>query len=1472
MSVEPTLQPDLRGGNPPGCPGGGASVEMLHGQDLRGPPRDARVVRVEDGEDGQGSGSLSGPPGLTRNSFGSRGVNEQGYREPSNVHGGDPASGQPGHGVSGSNLLGGQGVQNVSSGEAAGSSGGGDEKSSARGGAAPGKSATDPFGMLAQGIAQLQKAMSATIAIKAQEQEQVKPGISELPKLPELSETSCIDVGDWLHSLECPMGDLSNGSAVWWSETLQCLDRFYESYLKSSNLAKLSLKPETFATIMLKEDKWGRVDKRATSMILAALPESVKAEVLASRLTGTLPVLGRVMVLYRPGSAAERQQILKALESPSTATSATEAVDQLRRWSRWLRRAGDIGLQRPDASVLLRGLDNISRKVLLEHGEIMFRINMMRYTLEVDVKPTQESVQDLHQALLSEFEQVAFRGRTKGATTTASMRAMTASSTTGTPPGTEAAGNPGESSPSKSKGPPCKFFLTDQGCRRGAACKFNHEVEKKLRQGRCWTCGSKQHVAKACPTKDKGSPSKAQAKTGPMKPETATSASASLAAIAPESAHPAPPTTPKASSPMPGTPSASSSTVDLPQGQSSSTASASGDLRDLLQEANTMLKEMRHLKLLTVKDVMAQARSLGCQDEEGRTGLLDSGASHPYREGTVEEVRESTSVKVQLANGEEVTLAQNRAGTLLATRSSPNDRTAPIVPLGSLVQDLNCELTWGRKRGLEIRHPIHGTIRPVVVDKCPVIGETQALDLIKELEAKRVEELRENTRATQKALWLWDETARWARHLEVFLQDGTRARQLLAMETDDSPFKDLEASTKAAMAEELALDDRAGWNYLKALPVSRRKRKQLMRCQWVVNLFAGPGPDTAEFKNIDGDSMLVEMDITRSRAFDMRKSSGAYRALLWAAATGRVKGVLSSPPMRSKTDEELVAKAMWFSLIAKAARATLDRPPPFVPIEGKKVLAYMQTDPQAGLKLSWKSFVEVMCLENQGESIVTNLDYDKELKTVTNGGGRWTMSFKEETAEAMKRWDKVPESRQVRVWMAKMDKVREKSFLESLSDKELAQWKVHVRNNHIPYNRKCKACVESSATGRKHVRIKSPSAYCLSLDICGPFRARGSDPDHRDYRYALVGAYVIPRIVEPSNEVPHEEGPPSNEVPHEEGPPSHEVPHEEGPPSHEVPHEEGPPSNEVPHEEGPPSHEVPHEEGPPSHEVPHEEGPPSNEVPHEEGPPSHEVPHEEGPPSHEVPHEEGPPSNEVPHEEGPPSREVPHQEGPHRCPRVDGCDFCPEVASDEGEGVGPLNTWTEGEVFKELEAKEISPEEERKLPKGMTEEDFKEIFRDVDGIVDYKVIYVSRPLRSRTTKDVLEAVQDLYLRLKAEGLPVLRVHAGASMWGAQVLAPTKGNVHYIYRRPKSSSQWKGRSCGQVCQGSNQAAAHGDQSAGGNMATCTELRHVGTNAKSAAPRSTTCPFRIQGPCSHQGVRNRGQIRSAISMGCWVVCGA
>ena len=63
------------------------------------------------------------------------------------------------------------------------------------------------------------------------------------------------------------------------------------------------------------------------------------------------------------------------------------------------------------------------------------------------------------------------------------------------------------------------------------------------------------------------------------------------------------------------------------------------------------------------------------------------------------------------------------------------------------------------------------------------------------------------------------------------------------------------------------------------------------------------------------------------------------------------------------------------------------------------------------------------------------------------------------------------------------------------------------------------------------------------------------------------------------------------------------------------------------------------------------------------------------------------------------------------------------------------------------------------MPKGMTNEEFNEIFSQVGGVDGYQVIYLASPLRTRTTKDVLYAAQDLYLRLKAQGCPVARVHS-----------------------------------------------------------------------------------------------------------------
>ena len=132
---------------------------------------------------------------------------------------------------------------------------------------------------------------------------------------------------------------------------------------------------------------------------------------------------------------------------------------------------------------------------------------------------------------------MAFRGRAKPPGTPA-LRAVTTTPTASAASAGNGDGTGGDASPGKGKGAPCKFFLTDQGCRRGAGCKYNHDVERKLRQGRCWTCGSKQHMSKSCPTKEKPQGGKSPNRTNKNEHSTGTP---TIAAIAPESAHPAPP-------------------------------------------------------------------------------------------------------------------------------------------------------------------------------------------------------------------------------------------------------------------------------------------------------------------------------------------------------------------------------------------------------------------------------------------------------------------------------------------------------------------------------------------------------------------------------------------------------------------------------------------------------------------------------------------------------------------------------------------------------------------------------------------------------------------------------------------------------------------------------------------------------------------------------------------------------------------
>ena len=157
--------------------------------------------------------------------------------------------------------------------------------------------------------------------------------------------------------------------------------------------------------------------------------------------------------------------------------------------------------------------------------------------------------------------------------------------------------------------------------------------------------------------------------------------------------------------PPPPTSSATPQTTTTEATTSSMATTPETEMKQLLEQANAMLKEMRQLRSISLSTTQVENAAVGhgCNPYNGRTGLLDSGASHAFRAGTEAEVNSAERVSVQLANGAEVTLAQNKGGTLLSVPPRDGDDVSPMVPLGSLVQDLGCDLQWTRRRGLEIR-------------------------------------------------------------------------------------------------------------------------------------------------------------------------------------------------------------------------------------------------------------------------------------------------------------------------------------------------------------------------------------------------------------------------------------------------------------------------------------------------------------------------------------------------------------------------------------------------------------------------------------------------------------------------------------------------------------------------------------------------------------------------------------------------
>ena len=418
------------------------------------------------------------------------------------------------------------------------------------------------------------------------EEEEMVRSQTDLHVLPEwTSENAPVDFSDWLLLVSAQMADLSTSSATWWDLTVSEARDWYKKHQFLKPLEKLKHLARPSAELLA--PRWNRLEKRASTMLLRSIPDAQR------------------------GGGQEKQAVLLAIESPAEASSISEGTHGLRKWLRWKRRAEEVGVTLPDASVLLRGLDRLMGKVLQSNAALNFRIQLARTTLMIDAIPTLSSVEQYAECLLAELDQFSYSARKKVQSGTGQGQPA--------PARVRKLEEGGKLEEKRGKGKPneaCRFYLTPQGCRRAKECPLGHVLDGEKR---CWACGSKEHFASQCPRCEETKPKAAKASTkSPEKEKTQASSSKEDKKNEDKEKADCPP-----EDTMKSLLDEATKMLKTMEGNEAvekrAKAPRSEDKMELLQKQLEGLKaSLKPFRLSKICEVLAK-------------GLLDSGATHPLR-------------------------------------------------------------------------------------------------------------------------------------------------------------------------------------------------------------------------------------------------------------------------------------------------------------------------------------------------------------------------------------------------------------------------------------------------------------------------------------------------------------------------------------------------------------------------------------------------------------------------------------------------------------------------------------------------------------------------------------------------------------------------------------------------------------------------------------------------------------------------
>ena len=511
----------------------------------------------------------------------------------------------------------------------------------------------------------------------------------ELPKLERYDPaTSSIVAGDWLTAITPVMCSLSAGAAGFWQDARATAMEFYHKWLGSSPLDRLHLHLVT----RYHAGRFSRVDQRAVSMLLSSIGSELKKDVISLKLMGTASILVRVLTRYQPGGATEKQQLLTFLVNPEPGQSNASIVKALRKWRRWLTRVLELHLIPPDPSLQLKGLEKLMPVL---SPTAIFRIQTFKTQAMLDQSPSQKSVLQYAELLLAEAEEaVLAEGPEKQPKKPGISRLDTDTLGAG-----EAKGGKGGKGGKSTPGPlsPCVLWRTDEGCRFGKACRFQHD-QLAPSDKRCFNCSSTKHHKPDCPYPKSRPEASSTAATGGKKGKGEKEEARKV------NSKGQPPTSEEA-------PKAAS-------------AKESMSKEELIAKAAEMLDSLKaSVKALEPRSYPPKPK------DSGLTGLIDSGATislRPRRPG--EPIQGYRTVA--LAEGE-TRLAVSSGGVLLRSQDCE-----PIVSLRQLVS-LGFRLNWG-KRSCQLFDD-HGHAIPVSVSSgCSRVSRALSLALIDRIEQERI--------------------------------------------------------------------------------------------------------------------------------------------------------------------------------------------------------------------------------------------------------------------------------------------------------------------------------------------------------------------------------------------------------------------------------------------------------------------------------------------------------------------------------------------------------------------------------------------------------------------------------------------------------------------------------------------------------------------------------------------------------------